>query len=85
MEDTLSLTYASPALVSARHDFYINEGGAHGNYGTGNFNIDMVTGRQLAISDVVDEAGAAALTQRCKAEIDAERAKRVPDAERRAL
>jgi uncharacterized protein len=81
MEDSLSLTYAGPALISARHDFYINEGGAHGNYGTGNINVDMTTGKQLTIGDVVDAAGAKALTQRCKAEIDAERAKRVPDAD----
>jgi uncharacterized protein YecT (DUF1311 family) len=80
MEDTLSLTYASPRLVSARHDFYINEGGAHGNYGTANINVDMTTGRELAIGDIVDASGAARLTQQCKAEIDAERAKRVPDA-----
>lgn len=81
MEDSLSLTYAGPALISARHDFYINEGGAHGNYGTGNINVDMTTGRQLTIGDVVDAAGAKTLTQRCKAEIDAERARRVPDAD----
>ena len=81
LEDTLSLTYASPRLVSARHDFYINEGGAHGNYGTGNFNVDMTTGRQLTVGDIVDEAGARTLTGTCKAEIDAERARRVPDAE----
>ncbi len=81
MEDTLSLTYAGPALISARHDLYINEGGAHGNYGTGNFNVDMTTGKQLTISGVVDAAGATTLTQWCKTEIDAERAKRVPDAD----
>jgi uncharacterized protein len=81
MEDTLSLTYAGPALISAQHDFYINEGGAHGNYGTGNFNVDMTTGKQLTIGDVVDAAGATTLTQWCKTEIDAERAKRVPDAD----
>lgn len=81
MEDSLSLTFASPRLISARHDFYINEGGAHGNYGTDNLNIDMASGRQLAIGDIVDEAGAASLTRQCKAEIDAERKKRVPDAE----
>ena len=81
MEDSLSLTYASPRLVSARHDFYINEGGAHGNYGTDNINIDMASGKRLAIGDIVDEAGAARLTRQCKAEIDAERKQRVPDAE----
>lgn len=81
MEDTLSLTYASPRLISARHDFYINEGGAHGNYGTGNINIDMASGRQIAIGDIVDEAGASALARQCTTEIEAERSQRVPDAE----
>lgn len=81
MEDTLSLTYASARLVSARHDFYIDEGGAHGNYGTSNINIDMVSGRQIGIKDIVDEKGAGILTLWCKKEIDAERRKRVPDAD----
>lgn len=80
MEDSLALTYASPALISARHDFYINEGGAHGNYGTDNINIDMASGRELTIAEVADETGATALTRLCKAEIDAERRRRVPDA-----
>ena len=80
MEDTLSLTYASPRLVSARHDFYINEGGAHGNYGTGNFNVDMTNGREIGIADIVDDKAAGILTLWCKKEIDAERRKRVPDA-----
>ena len=81
MEDTLSLTYASPRLVSARHDFYINEGGAHGNYGTANFNIDMTSGKQIGIRDIVDDKAAGILTLWCKKEIDSERKKRVPDAE----
>jgi len=81
LEDSLALTYASPVLLSVRHDNYVNEGGAHGNYGTDNLNIDMATGRVLAIKDVVDAAGAAALTKRCQAEIDAERKKRLPDAD----
>ena len=41
----------------------------------------MTTGKQLTISGVVDAAGATTLTQWCKTEIDAERAKRVPDAD----
>lgn len=81
MEDTMSLTYASPKLVSARHDFYINEGGAHGNYGTNNINIDMTSGKQIRIGDIVDAARATKLAQQCAAEIEAERKKRVPDAE----
>ncbi len=81
MEDSLALTYASPALLSVRHDSYVNEGGAHGNYGTGNLNIDLVSGRVLGLKDIVDAAGATTLIQRCKAEIDTERRKRVPDAD----
>lgn len=81
MEDSLSLTFASPKLVSARHDFYTNEGGAHGNYGTDNINIDMLRGREISIGDVVDDKAAGILTLWCKKEIDAERKKRVPDAE----
>lgn len=81
LEDSLIVTYASPRLISARQDNYAMSGGAHGNYGSGSFNIDMATGRELKIGDIVDEAGAATLTARCKAEIDAERRKRVPDSE----
>lgn len=80
-EDSLALTYASPLLLSVRHDSYVNEGGAHGNYRTGNLNIDMASGRVLTIKDIVDAAGAATLIRRCTTEIEAERKKRVPDAE----
>ena len=79
LEDQLSLTYASPLLISAQDDFYVNEGGAHGNYGTSNINIDLKTGRTITIKDVVDEKGAGVLTSLCKTQIDAEKKKRVPD------
>jgi len=80
-EDRFTLTYASPAFMSVRHDVYANEGGAHGNYGTDNNNIDMLRGREISIGDVVDDKAAGILTLWCKKEIDAERKKRVPDAE----
>ena len=79
-QDDLSLTYASPALLSVRNDFYVNEGGAHGNYGTSNINLDMASGRELALKDVLSEPSAAILTLWCKKQIDTERQKRVPDA-----
>jgi uncharacterized protein len=81
MEDSLSLTYASPEIVSARHDFYINEGGAHGNYGTGNINIDMTRGTEIGIRDIASDHAAESFVQWCKTQIDAERRKRVPDGE----
>lgn len=78
-QDTFSLTYASPGLISVRHDFYVNEGGAHGNYGTANHNIDMASGRVLTIGDVLSEPSAAILTLWCKKQIEAEKLARVPD------
>ena len=54
----------------------MNEGGAHGNHGAGNFNIDMASGRLIAIGDVLAEPPAAILTLWCKQQIDAEKQKR---------
>lgn len=78
-EDTFILTYASPELVSVRHEFYVNEGGAHGNYGTMNYNIDMAKGDVMRIGDVLPEPSAAILTLWCKKQIEAEKLRRVPD------
>lgn len=78
-EDRFALSYASPALLSVRHDFYANEGGAHGNYGVTNYNIDMASGRLITAADVLPEPSAAIMTLWCKAQIDAEKLKRVPD------
>ena len=75
---TVRLSYASPALISVRHEFYANEGGAHGNYGTTNYNIDMASGRLIGIADVLAEPSAAILTLWCKTQIEAEKQKRVP-------
>lgn len=78
-EDSFVLTYASPTLISVRHDFYDNEGGAHGNYGTTNINIDMESGELLKIDDVLAEPSAAIMTLWCKQQIEAEKLKRIPD------
>jgi uncharacterized protein len=77
-EDRFTLSYASPTLLSVRHDFYANEGGAHGNSGTSNANIDMATGRLLAIGDILPEPSAALLTLWCRKQIESEKQKRVP-------
>jgi uncharacterized protein YecT (DUF1311 family) len=78
-QDSFSLTYASPQLISVHHAFYVNEGGAHGNFGTANFNIDMETGKLLEAKDILPEPSAAILTLWCKKQIEAEKKKRVPD------
>ena len=78
-EDRFSLSYASPALLSVRHDFYANEGGAHGNYGTPTTTSTWRAGGCIAIADVLPEPSAAILTLWCKKQIEAEKQKRVPD------
>jgi uncharacterized protein YecT (DUF1311 family) len=78
-EETFSLTYASPAFLSVRHSFYVNEGGAHGNSGVKNYNIDMARGEILRVDDVLPEPSAAILTLWCKTQIEAEKRRRVPD------
>lgn len=78
-EDSFTVTYASPSFMSVRHDFYDNEGGAHGNYGTTNINIDMESGELLKIDDVLAEPSAAIMTLWCKQQIEADKLKRIPD------
>jgi hypothetical protein len=77
-EDAFAVVYASPDFMSVRHSFYENEGGAHGNHGTRNHNIDMASGRLAGIQDVLAEPSAAILTIWCKTQIEAEKRKRMP-------
>ena len=58
--------------MSVRHVFYDNEGGAHGNSGIANLNIDMERGAMLKVADVLAEPSAAILTLWCKKQIEAE-------------
>ena len=75
-QDDMDISYASPRLMSVKHGFYSNEGGAHGNGGIENFNIDMKSGKILEIGDVMGEDGAARLRKDCKAQIREEKVKR---------
>lgn len=79
-EEIWSLTYASPALISIRSDFYANTGGAHGNYGTTNINLDMATGRELTLRDVLAEPAAAILTLECRRQLLGEKKRRLQTA-----
>ena len=80
-EDRFAITYASPEFMSVRHQFYVNEGGAHGNHGTTNINLDMASGTLLDVKDVLPEPSAAILTLWCKGQIEAEKRTRMPDAD----
>lgn len=76
-EEIWSLTYASPQFISVRRDYYEDTGGAHGMYGTFNANIDMATGRELRLADVLTEPSAAILTLECRRQILAEKKRRL--------
>ncbi len=78
-QDDMSIAYASPRLMSVVHGYYSNQGGAHGNWGLENFNIDMKTGKILEIGDVLDEDGAAEIRNACKAQLREEKVKRLKE------
>lgn len=76
--DTFNIAYASPAFMSVRHFFYVDEGGAHGNSGTENYNISMESGELAGLDDVLPAPSAAILSLWCKQQIETEKQKRVP-------
>ncbi|MCB1435268.1 MAG: hypothetical protein KDK75_22815, partial [Alphaproteobacteria bacterium] len=67
----------SPDFISVMHSFWADLGGAHGNGGVENTNIDMVSGKLLQIGDVFSEAAAAELMTQCKDKIIAEKRQRL--------
>jgi uncharacterized protein YecT (DUF1311 family) len=80
-KDLMSISYASPLLMSVKNSFYLNQGGAHGDGGSENFNIDMRTGKLLEIGDMITEEGAADLRSGCKEQIKKEKLKRLGESD----
>jgi uncharacterized protein len=72
----LVLTYAAPHLVSAAINAWADDGGAHGNGGVDNINVDLAAGKILEVQDVLTEDGAARLRGDCKAQIIADKTER---------
>ena len=60
-EESFTISFASPDLLSVAASFYAFEGGAHGNGGVTNINIDMRGGTEIRTSDVF--AGEAIICQ----------------------
>ena len=67
-ETSLSLGYASPRLVSAAVTWY-SDGGAHGNGGVININVDLQKGTEVAITDLLTEEAAANIRKQCRDQI----------------
>jgi uncharacterized protein YecT (DUF1311 family) len=66
---SVTISYASPKLISAAIDSWSFDGGAHGNGGVGNLNIAPDTGRKLKSEELFDEAALISLKETCKAQI----------------
>jgi hypothetical protein len=69
MEEAMTLSYASPKLVSVMFTYWYDMGGAHGNGATENFNFSMESGKDYGIEDFFSEDAAGKLMARCKAQI----------------
>jgi len=61
------------------HNYWRDEGGAHGNGGVENLNLDMTSGRELTIADMIPEAAAPPLAAQCRDQIIAEKKERSGD------
>ena len=68
-EETFAISYASAGLLSVADSFYSDDGGAHGNGGLSNVNIDMRSGKEIKTSDVFASEAIKALTFECREQI----------------
>jgi uncharacterized protein YecT (DUF1311 family) len=65
----MAVAYASPQLVSASNTIWSFDGGAHGNGGLSNINIDLGKGRMIESKDIFNAAAIKKLTGDCTAQI----------------
>jgi uncharacterized protein YecT (DUF1311 family) len=68
-EESFAVSFASPDLLSVADSFYAFEGGAHGNGGVTNINIDMRSGEEIKITDVFSNEALRALAAGCRDQI----------------
>jgi uncharacterized protein YecT (DUF1311 family) len=68
-EESFAVSFASPDLLSVADSFYAFEGGAHGNGGVININIDMRSGKEIKTPDVFSSEATRALGAGCRDQI----------------
>jgi uncharacterized protein YecT (DUF1311 family) len=78
-QQTMRMSYESPQFLSANVETYQFSGGAHGNSGVDNINLDLKRGRKLEFTDVFDEGAAAILDQDCLRQIERQKHEKMPD------
>lgn len=76
-ELTMRLHYASPRLISAVVEGYSDTGGAHPNSFTSAINIDVETGRELTLDDLLDPASARKVFSLCAGQVEAQKRDRL--------
>ncbi len=65
----MTVTYASPQMISAKVDSWDFSGGAHGNGGTSAINVDLKRGAMMKARDLFDDKGTAELKADCVRQI----------------
>jgi uncharacterized protein YecT (DUF1311 family) len=76
---SLSVTYASPAFLSAHVATYEFSGGAHGNSATSNINIDVAHGRSVAFADLFTSGAQSQFEEACWTQFTTQKAEKGPD------
>ena len=69
----MTLTYASPTLISAKVESWDFSGGAHGNSGTSGITIDLKHGAEMNAGDLFDAKAVAQLKADCIKQIFAQK------------
>ncbi len=74
----MRMAYAAPRFISAHVETYQFAGGAHGNSGSSNINIDAARGQILHFADVFSAAAKSKLDAECLRQILPQKAERMP-------
>jgi len=75
------LSYASPRVISSAVEIWSFDGGAHGNGGVTNVNVDLAGGRYVTFDAVFDPADKEPLVESCRAQIRTQKIEKSGDAE----
>jgi uncharacterized protein YecT (DUF1311 family) len=68
-QTSMEISFASPELISATVTHYSFDGGAHGNGGVSNINVDVRGGALLSADKLFSKAAKAELFRSCRAQI----------------
>jgi uncharacterized protein YecT (DUF1311 family) len=75
----LAVTYASPQLISAHADIFVDGGGAHPNSSSSNINIDVTKAKLLTFEDLFAPSAEPKILGECMKQILAQKAERLSE------